>query len=188
MDNAYKRKKQPQQVRAQVLQAAAEVIASRGLAGMTLDLVARKAGVSKGGLLHHFPSKQHLVDEIFDSERQAFADTCARLMADDPDPRGRFTRAYVQTIVFRLSKGIESEFLDACCLSMAGDKPLSSSWREWVLGQIVAHGESLDSVLGRMIRYAAEGVWLEDAMGVSSLTSEERRTLVDHLVRLSHDI
>jgi AcrR family transcriptional regulator len=47
-----------------VLDAAEVVVNSQGVARLTLDTVARQAGLSKSGLLHHFPSKEALIDAI----------------------------------------------------------------------------------------------------------------------------
>ncbi|HEV2564923.1 MAG TPA: TetR/AcrR family transcriptional regulator [Microvirga sp.] len=44
-----------------ILDAAEELILTRGIAGFTLDGVAQAAGVSKGGLLYHFRSKDSLI-------------------------------------------------------------------------------------------------------------------------------
>ena len=41
----------------QILDAAEAVVIERGVKGMTLETVAAKANLSKGGLLYHFPSK-----------------------------------------------------------------------------------------------------------------------------------
>ncbi|MDF2688440.1 MAG: hypothetical protein K0Q80_1405 [Microvirga sp.] len=48
-------------VRDRILDAAEGLILTRGVAGFTLDGVARAAGVSKGGLLYHFRSKESLI-------------------------------------------------------------------------------------------------------------------------------
>ena len=48
-------------VQDRILDAAEELICSRGIAGFTLDGVAQVAGVSKGGLLYHFRSKDSLI-------------------------------------------------------------------------------------------------------------------------------
>jgi AcrR family transcriptional regulator len=48
-------------VRDRILDAAEELICTRGIAGFTLDGVAQAAGVSKGGLLYHFRSKDSLI-------------------------------------------------------------------------------------------------------------------------------
>ncbi|MFC5481728.1 TetR/AcrR family transcriptional regulator [Microvirga aerilata] len=48
-------------VQDRILDAAEELVCTRGIAGFTLDGVARAAGVSKGGLLYHFRSKDSLI-------------------------------------------------------------------------------------------------------------------------------
>ena len=52
-----------------LLDAAARTVVVHG-AGVSLDVVAREAGVSKGGLMHHFRSKDELMtalaDDLFD--------------------------------------------------------------------------------------------------------------------------
>src|SRR5215467_5089269 len=48
-------------VRDRILDAAERVVGDVGAARLTLDVVAQAAGVSKGGLLYHFPSKESLL-------------------------------------------------------------------------------------------------------------------------------
>jgi AcrR family transcriptional regulator len=47
-----------------ILDAAADVITARGISAFTLDAVAQAAGVSKGGLLYHFSSKDSLISGL----------------------------------------------------------------------------------------------------------------------------
>jgi AcrR family transcriptional regulator len=47
--------------RTRILDAAAAIVMAKGVAGLTLDAAARDAGVSKGGLLYHFASKEALL-------------------------------------------------------------------------------------------------------------------------------
>ncbi|MEM1231836.1 MAG: TetR/AcrR family transcriptional regulator [Pseudomonadota bacterium] len=56
-----KRARRPD-LREQLLDAAADVVARDGAARLTLDRVAAEAQVSKGGLLYHFPNKQALLE------------------------------------------------------------------------------------------------------------------------------
>ncbi len=48
-------------LRDRLLDAAEVVVARQGFANLTLDAVAAEAGMSKGGLLHHFPTKDRLI-------------------------------------------------------------------------------------------------------------------------------
>jgi AcrR family transcriptional regulator len=56
--------KQP--LRERILEAADQVARERGAAHLTLDLVAEQAGVSKGGLLYHFTTKESLLRGMVD--------------------------------------------------------------------------------------------------------------------------
>ena len=59
MVNAHHRKKQPEQVRRTLLDCAARIAAEQGIANVTVQAVAEAAGVTKGGLFHHFPEQKH---------------------------------------------------------------------------------------------------------------------------------
>ncbi len=48
-------------VRSRLLDAAEAIVQARGVSGLTLEAAARAAGVSKGGLLYHFGSKEALL-------------------------------------------------------------------------------------------------------------------------------
>lgn len=61
MSEAHHRSKQPDQVRAELLRVAIELIVSEGYESLTLDKVAKRAGVSKGGLQYRFSSKAVLL-------------------------------------------------------------------------------------------------------------------------------
>lgn len=50
--------------RDRIMDAAEELICTGGIAAFTLDAVARAAGVSKGGLLYHFRSKNSLISGL----------------------------------------------------------------------------------------------------------------------------
>ena len=96
MSKAHHRKKQPQAVRQLLLGVAAGLCIERGASGLTLDAVAAAAGVSKGGLLHHFPSKAALLEGLLDDLIDRLDAAIHQAMLDDPDPTGRFTRAYLK--------------------------------------------------------------------------------------------
>ena len=66
MSTAHHRKKQPLFVRQQLLEVAARLASEKGMTAVTLDAVSGASGISKGGLLHHFPSKNMLLEALFD--------------------------------------------------------------------------------------------------------------------------
>ncbi|MFI5956260.1 TetR/AcrR family transcriptional regulator [Cryptosporangium sp. NPDC051539] len=86
-----------------LLDAAARAVLAHG-ATVSLDVVAREAGVSKGGLLHHFPSKEALFTALADDLIAQFdAAVDAQIDPADTAP-GRLTRAYVRAIFADLER------------------------------------------------------------------------------------
>lgn len=73
---------------ARILEAAAACLVERGWAGTSTTVVCRRAGVSRGALLHHFPTKADLVTaavhHIMDRCFQEFGTRLATLPADTP--------------------------------------------------------------------------------------------------------
>jgi AcrR family transcriptional regulator len=65
-------------MRARLLAAATELLREKGLGGFrTADVIAR-AGVSKGALLHHFPTKDALIVAVFEGLYQAVDETARK--------------------------------------------------------------------------------------------------------------
>lgn len=64
--------------RQNILDAAAEIARESGPGNLSLDAVAARAGVSKGGLLYHFPSKTTLLKAVVESFVMSFDAELAR--------------------------------------------------------------------------------------------------------------
>ena len=50
-----------------ILEVAREIAAEKGVGQLTLEAVADRTGISKGGLLYHFPGKKELIIALMDS-------------------------------------------------------------------------------------------------------------------------
>lgn len=81
--------------RTRLLDAAEAIVADRGVGALTLEAVAAEAGVSKGGLLHHYPSKEALLTAIvarLAAEMRAIFDGLVEAIPPGP---GRAARACI---------------------------------------------------------------------------------------------
>ncbi|MEU9242681.1 TetR/AcrR family transcriptional regulator [Streptomyces sp. NPDC048385] len=56
--------------REEILRSALEVFAARGFKGTSIDAVAERAGLTRQGVLHYFPSKKRLLLEIMGYHQQ----------------------------------------------------------------------------------------------------------------------
>ena len=88
----------PEDTRRILLDAAKRVIRHHGV-GATLDVIAREAGVSKGGLVYHFASKQALLVAIAQEQIDLFRGEVHAHLTDPEGVPGRLTRAYVLSLI-----------------------------------------------------------------------------------------
>ncbi|WP_442578446.1 TetR/AcrR family transcriptional regulator [Mesorhizobium sp. ASY16-5R] len=108
--------------RAKILAAAADIARDVGPANLSLDAVAARAGVSKGGLLYHFPSKADLLKAIIEDHLRHFEQELAACRGPDGGP-----------------VNILSAYLDTSMVDCAQKTPPASG----VLAAIVQHPEMM---------------------------------------------
>ena len=78
--------------RERLLNAAEAVVIEEGVSAMTLEAVAARAKVSKGGLLYHFPSKEAVVLGMVSRIASIVQERFATGLASEPPGRGRHAR------------------------------------------------------------------------------------------------
>lgn len=174
----------PDRTRAVILDAASQLVRERGVAA-TLSDVARRAGVSKGGLLYHFASKQDLLVELARDWLERFRSAVHDAVDPVDTAPGRLVRAYVHVSIH--------EALDAAATrdSLVVIAHLSSldevtelartdalRWQE----DLRADGLPQDVVL--LVLAAADGVSAQPVWGVEP-GPEELERLRDQLISLT---
>lgn len=148
----------------ELLDAAIRVVSRDGMGALTLDAVAREAGVSKGGLTHHFATKDALITAMLEHFAQRLVRELDRFAADDPDLAGRRVRAMMKVAYPELrdpdaprrrrkksEAGATSEaqqlFYAAIAASVVNPK---------LLEPLRQHASGLRD---RMMQYPADGLW-----------------------------
>lgn len=159
MATAYNRRKQPELIRRLLLDCAATLALEQGLANVSVQAVSAAAGVTKGGLFHHFPSKQALVEGVAADLIERIDAEIDAIMAKDPVAHGRFTRAYVETTFTDPAMGPGSRWT-ALYLSMIVEPGLRRLWAEWYAGRMDRHRETDGGPALETVRRAADGAWL----------------------------
>lgn len=152
------------------------IVARSGFAAVTIDAVAREAGLSKGGVLHHFRTK----DDLLLGATRYFGEKAERMLADrvanDPRPRQRWARAFVDCVFpdeSDPSAGWEpfpveviEGFMNANLAAIANGASAAEPLRE--LGQrlqlrLLADGDGLDQLL---VWLAVDGLLMWEMMGL----------------------
>ena len=175
------------ETRRMLLEAAALVVREAGVAGLTLEAVARAAGVSKGGLLYHFPTKNALVAGLVEDRLRRYDEAIEAAMAEDPDQGpGRWLRAYVHLTFDPSSDEIN---LTAPLLAAAGENPalLAPFWAAFERWQARAVTDGVDPVVATLIRLAADGLWFTDLFEAAPLSAALRTQVGEALRELARN-
>lgn len=184
-NSAHRRKKQPEQVRAALIHAAARLAVEKGMAGITVQAVAQAAGVTKGGFFHHFPHKQALLDALLDgflADNEAEMD---RLIAADDCPAGRFTRAYVGVAFSDILLGADNPRV-SLSLAMMSSPELCARWSAWLAERLRRHQDTDSGPKFELIRLAADGAWLARSM-TNPHAVRDVQALKAHLIQLTRE-
>lgn len=96
-----RRRRDPSRTRGAVLEAAARAVVAHG-SGVSLEVIAREAGVSKGGVLHHFPAKDELLVAVAEDRLSRFKQAVDDGLDPSDHAPGRLVRAYVRTSLSQL--------------------------------------------------------------------------------------
>ncbi|WP_420470845.1 TetR/AcrR family transcriptional regulator [Brevundimonas sp. FT23042] len=176
------RRRAPDMTRAEVLEKALEVMAEVGAKGFTLDAVAARTTVSKGALLHHFPSKTALLEGVVDHLGAMFSEAIFAEAARDPQPYGRLARAYLRVTINDAvtpdDMSIGRAILAACALE-------PSLRDRWTAATAAARADDPTDPVGAddalLLRLVADGLWMSDIFGVYPVSPEQRQALLSLL-------
>jgi AcrR family transcriptional regulator len=157
----------PDQTRIRLVHAAVEAMHTSGPSSLTLDQVARQAGVSKGGLLHHFPSKEALLEAVVRRLFQEFANAVDARLAQEPPGPGRLLRAYIhanlddsQEMSLELAAPLLAAMVDHPALAVL----IREDARAWQ--ERLAH-DGISPARAAVIRMAADAYWADRLIGVA---------------------
>jgi AcrR family transcriptional regulator len=165
--------------KARILDAAEEVVLRDGVARLTLDAAAAEAGLSKGGVLYHFPTRDSLVAGMVTKIIEEFDRDIERRLEDDGGP-GSFTRAYIgATMEPSAPRPDREDRLGAALIAAAAAEPdllvpLQRAADRW---QDRLEHDGLDRTMATVLRLACDGLWMCDLFGLAPPTSDRRAAI-----------
>jgi AcrR family transcriptional regulator len=152
-----------------LLDAAEAVIVRDGIASLTLDAVAAEAKVSKGGLLHHFPSKDRLVEALVTRTASNIRAHNAEACESVPEGPGRMARGLLAANLRDLHEWcVTCQRGSAATFSALAHNPqLLAPMREAYaeLHRRVAE-DDLPEGIGDVVVAAIDGLWLNWVLGL----------------------
>ena len=163
----------------QLSDCAIEILQRGGV--VTIDSVASEAGMSKAGVVHHFPTKEALMLGLIDRVMDLW-EASWRHSRSLKDPVERL-RTYVN---FSLVADFDGGDL-ALLADVKLRDVLASRWRDrmqpWF--GVDAPGDPAQKASFQAARLIADGAWTNQALGLVTMTAEERthlRTIAQRLI------
>jgi AcrR family transcriptional regulator len=171
--------------RDRILDAYADLLAVEGERYATVDAVAARAGVSKGGLLYHFPSKDRLAAALCD-RLAVLAEQDAEAMRTAPEGPARY---YVRSSHYA-DTALDRAIVAVSRLQQAGDGTaravIEAASLEWLS---ILHDALGDLDTARAIKLMGDGLYynaLHRALGgfpASTQADEGLLAVVDRITR-----
>ncbi len=159
------------------MEAAARVVESQGAAHLTIDAVAQAAGISKGGLLYHFPNKHALLRGMLEHLLSAI-----RRRGSQADALGPVSaRADAETQVRPRERALSLALLAAA----AEDPELLHPARDMLAATLHEARSAADPVGALVVFLAVEGLRFLEVLNLLPIDAAERSQIVERIVELA---
>lgn len=179
-------KEEAEKTRETILKAAAQIIIRSGVGGFTIDAVAHEAALTKGGVLHHFPSKDALVDGLIAQVSDGFnARLDTELESEPAGQPGRWLRAYIRSIFSVQYEDIN--LIPALAAAVIANPQTMERLRARIAAsQTAALQDGLDPTMATVIRLAVDGFLFTRAFSLNVLDHTANQQVYDELLRLTY--
>ncbi|KLD71186.1 TetR/AcrR family transcriptional regulator [Xanthomonas pisi] len=170
--------------RSKILDAAMRVIDRDGVTAVTFESVSSEAGITRGGMLYHFPSREALINALhmhlaanWEASMEAIADKpAAELTAQERHMA--YARACAQS-----ATRAELQFM----LESATDQALAEPWgavlERWA--PPVPTDTQDEAVLDDFIaRLAADGLWVYESLSSTPLGKDLKAAIAERLAKM----
>ncbi len=174
-----------------ILDAAEAVVLGAGAVHLTLDAVAERAGVSKGGLLYNFPNKEALLQAMVDRNVRRLGQDHAAALAHLPAGPGRELKAFAR-MVAQKSVCNEKRLGGSLLAASANDPKLLEPvhrLHRWRLEMIhAAARDGLPFERTAVASLALDGLCLLEMLGLSPFSAGQRARILEDLLRLIDEL
>ncbi|WP_077328657.1 TetR/AcrR family transcriptional regulator [Virgibacillus siamensis] len=172
--------------RYKILEAASSIVQEDGILDLTLEAAADRAGVSKGGLLYHFPSKDALIGGMVQYLMENYAASMQQEADQDPDEKGRWTRAFIKETFQQStpSKNMDAGLMAAAAFNPDLLKPVQDAYENW---QQKIENDGFEPVNATILRLAVDGLWFSEIFGLAPLEKNRRAKVLERLIQLTKE-
>jgi len=162
-----------------IFEACSRILRREGLTNLTLEAVSDEAGLSKGGLLYHFPTKQSLIESLFEYHNDQFETRIQELVLEEADEAGAWLRAYAKASIEQITDPDNASLYAS--LFAAEEKYASAHQlmrRKYVDWQRRIEASRLDPTWATLVRFAVDGFWFAEMHKYAPPNDEMRQEII----------
>lgn len=167
-----------------ILKAASQIVQSDGILELTIDATAKRAGLSKGGVFYHFPSKEDLIKGMVNHLVEDYVDKIKNGAEQDQLDKGKWTRSFIKETFHQgsITQDLNSGLLAAIAYNPKLLKPIQEAYSEW---KEKIEDDGLDPTDATILRLAVDGLWFSELFGVAPLSKDLRESVFNKLIQLT---
>lgn len=168
----------------EILAAARKVTARNGAGNLTIDSVAREIGMSKGGVLYNFPSKQALLSALLQDLIEAHLMRMSEIDRAEPNAT---LRGYLCSLA--AANDLEPNLSMAILAAAAESPELLSPLRDMIESdQRKITSQSTDPVGAHVILAALDGLRFQHLLRLPPYDTKTRDAIKDRLGSMIDDL
>jgi AcrR family transcriptional regulator len=167
--------------RKKAIAAALAILTKEGVGGLTFDALSRESGISKGGLLHQFRTKQGILQALLEHQRAEFGQIARAYIAGEGADQDEPTLAS-QVAIFREAVNQPNSVARAMLAVMVETPDMLQAMKssdDQVMQSIEKEAE--DSDLSLLRYFAASGIAFHTLIGLTQVDKKTRERLFDRL-------
>ncbi|MCQ3023883.1 TetR/AcrR family transcriptional regulator [Pseudomonas savastanoi] len=169
--------------REEALNAVVSIIEREGITALTLDAVAAETGMTRAGLLYHFPSREDLLlathEHLANAWEQGMASSAGKAISETTPAEKH--AAYIK-VCARSARRVELLLM----LESTDNPELATFWQRvmdrWAPPPTANNYQELDAFIARL---AADDLWAHEALSAQKLPQELRDRVVSRLVAMA---
>jgi AcrR family transcriptional regulator len=170
-----------------LLDAAEQIVSESGAAHLTLDAVAERAKVSKGGLLYHFPSKEALLSAMIERFVRSFNER--KEQALECFPPGPACRLQAHAKEYFEHDERWEKICSSLLAAIANDPRLMDPVRDYIHSQMAATFQDFKEFApAAMVFLAVDGLKFLDLLQLDPFTPEQREEIRQALLKAAAEL
>lgn len=177
--NNYKKKKDPIENRKLILEAAIVLANTLELSQISFDALSKKCGLSKGGIIHHFPTKEAIFDTLFKENFEEYKNWVQEELKSEDLPNPAI--ALLRVTLRKCNDESYRKLMKVIYKCLVNNEHYCQLWTKWFSESIIKdldEDSEIKTLLGSLV---AIGIWNMNTLGLYKIETQKMNQILSVL-------